>query len=324
MQASSSSDTATPAVGLVFNDKDAEHTLKNGLGKSKVHVETPERTAAVWEKLEKSGLCARCVRVPVREANRHEALRCHTAEHCDALEALEHAPTRQVGGWFGKVAAARRPLGESSYGWTKAGSDMYHNPATPRAARMAAGGVLALTEEVCSGRLRSGFAVVRPPGHHACSDRMCGFCFLNSAAMAAKAAVEEHGLSRVLLLDWDVHHGNGSQDIFEGDEVGGARAHSAVRTRQAKPCLLERAFPRRHPFFFRSHSSAHAPLLHVAALPRSACSTSLSTSSPAISSQARARRARSATAAARGSQSTCHGATRGWATPSTRRPLRPL
>ena len=94
---------------------------------------------------------------------------------------------------------------------------MYHSPATPRAARLAAGGVLELTHEVCAGRLKCGFAVVRPPGHHACSDRMCGFCFLNGAAIAARAAVRVHKCSRVLLLDWDVHHGNGTQQIFEED-----------------------------------------------------------------------------------------------------------
>ena len=218
----------TNQVGLVYNESDAEHVLVDGLGKSKVHLEVPERTALTWDKLEKSGLCQRCVRVRVREATREEALRCHTAEHCDALNALEHAPPRQVGGWFGKIAAAARPLGESSHGWTRTGSDLFHNSATPRAARLAAGGVIALTDEVCSGRLRSGFAVVRPPGHHACSDRMCGFCFLNSAAMAAKAALEVHGLRRVLLIDWDVHHGNGTQQIFEDDPVS-ACVHACVR-----------------------------------------------------------------------------------------------
>ena len=196
--------------------------------------------------LEKTGLASRCVQIPIREASREEALRCHTAEHCDALNALEHAPPRQVGGWFGKQAAALRPLGESSYGWSKAGSDMYHTAATPKAARLAAGAVLSLTERVCDGRLRSGFAVVRPPGHHACSDRMCGFCFLNSAAMACKAAVEEHGMSRVLLLDWDVHHGNGSQQIFEDDPVRGRRLpnyHVPWPQHREKPLSIPHILP---------------------------------------------------------------------------------
>lgn len=103
------------------------------------------------------------------------------------------------------------------YGWAVGGHDMYHSEHTPRAVRLAAGGVLALAQHVCSRELDSGFAIVRPPGHHACSDKMCGFCFLNSAAIAAKYAVQKLKVARVLLLDWDVHHGNGTQQIFEED-----------------------------------------------------------------------------------------------------------
>ena len=97
---------------------------------------------------------------------------------------------------------------------------MYFNRATPRAARLAAGGVLALTDAVCEGKLRAGFAIVRPPGHHACSGAMCGFCFLNSVAIAARAALARHPrtVRRVLVLDWDVHHGNGTQEIFDDDD----------------------------------------------------------------------------------------------------------
>ena len=92
---------------------------------------------------------------------------------------------------------------------------MYFNQHTPRAARQAAGGVVALTEAVCSGTLCTGFAIVRPPGHHACSDVMCGFCFLNSVAIAARFALSRFPstVRRVLVLDWDVHHGNGTQRI---------------------------------------------------------------------------------------------------------------
>lgn len=199
-------------VGLVYNEEDAEHHPPvDGLGREREHVERPERTRVVWDKLVGSGLAARCERVRGRELTRPEALMCHTVEHCDALDALEHAPPRQVGAWYGKQSGAMLR------GWSKAGLDMYHSEETARAARLAAGGVVALTEAVCTGQLSSGFAVVRPPGHHACSDRMCGFCFLNSAAVAARTAVRRHQLSRVLILDWDVHHGNGTQQIFEDD-----------------------------------------------------------------------------------------------------------
>lgn len=91
------------------------------------------------------------------------------------------------------------------------GLDMYHNEHTARTARLAAGGVVTLTSRVVTGRLGSGIALVRPPGHHACEDRMAGFCFLNSVAIAARDAVRRHGLQRVLIVDWDVHHGDGTQ-----------------------------------------------------------------------------------------------------------------
>ncbi len=199
------------AVGLVHSELDEQHAPPvNGLGRVTEHVEQPERTATVWRRLVQTGLAAQCVHVPSREVTRAEAETCHSCEHCDALEALEHAEPARSGGWLGSAAGGQ--------GWLRGGGDMYLTQATPRAARLAAGGVLELTDRVCSGSLRSGFAVVRPPGHHACSDRMCGFCFLNSVAIAARAAVRRHRLKRVLILDWDVHHGNGTQQIFEADE----------------------------------------------------------------------------------------------------------
>ena len=199
-------------VGLAYSEEDRDHAPpKDGLGREREHIERPERTQAVWNKLEKSGTLLQCMRVPSRELTRDEALLCHTVEHCDALDALEHAPSRMVGAWYGTSG------GTQLTGWSRSGLDMYHSGFTPRAARLAAGNAVSLTELVCSGQLRSGFAVVRPPGHHACTDRMCGFCFLNSAAIAARTAVTKHHMNRVLLVDWDVHHGNGTQDIFEED-----------------------------------------------------------------------------------------------------------
>ena len=142
---------------------------------------------------------------------------CHTAEHCDALEALETQPPAMRAAWVGESHVPQNGMPLARSGWSVGGQDMYHNEHTARAARLAAGGVLALTQRVCTGQLSAGFAVVRPPGHHACSDKMCGFCFLNSAAIAARFAVRRHRMARVLLLDWDVHHGNGTQQIFDDD-----------------------------------------------------------------------------------------------------------
>jgi acetoin utilization deacetylase AcuC-like enzyme len=96
--------------------------------------------------------------------------------------------------------------------------DTYFDPRnSPVAALVAAGSVVQMTEDVCSGRARNGFCVVRPPGHHATKAFSMGFCIFNNVAVAAKKARESLGAKKVLIFDWDVHHGNGVQDIFYED-----------------------------------------------------------------------------------------------------------
>jgi acetoin utilization deacetylase AcuC-like enzyme len=82
----------------------------------------------------------------------------------------------------------------------------------------AAGAALAATDAVIAGELENAFCAVRPPGHHACRDHAMGFCFFNNVAIAARYALERHGLKRVAIVDFDVHHGNGTEDILSGDE----------------------------------------------------------------------------------------------------------
>ncbi len=91
-------------------------------------------------------------------------------------------------------------------------------PGTLAAALHAAGAAVAATDDVLAGRARNAFCAVRPPGHHATRDQTMGFCFFNNVAIAARHALDEHGLSRVAIIDFDVHHGNGTEDIIAGDE----------------------------------------------------------------------------------------------------------
>jgi acetoin utilization deacetylase AcuC-like enzyme len=84
-------------------------------------------------------------------------------------------------------------------------------------ARLATGGVLAAVDAVMAGQARNAFAAVRPPGHHALPERAMGFCLLNHVAIATRYVQEQHGIKRVLIVDWDVHHGNGTQDVFYSD-----------------------------------------------------------------------------------------------------------
>lgn len=96
--------------------------------------------------------------------------------------------------------------------------DTAMNAHTWDAALRATGAALAATDAVLAGDLENAFCSVRPPGHHACRDQAMGFCFFNSVAVAAKYALERHGLQRVAIVDFDVHHGNGTEDIVAGDE----------------------------------------------------------------------------------------------------------
>ena len=96
--------------------------------------------------------------------------------------------------------------------------DTCMNSGTWEAALRSAGAALAATDAVMAGELENAFCATRPPGHHACRDKAMGFCFFNNVAVAAKYALERHGLQRVAIVDFDVHHGNGTEDIVAGDE----------------------------------------------------------------------------------------------------------
>ncbi len=160
------------------------------------HPERPERLSAILEHLERTGLRARMVELSARDVTDDEVLAVHDRRVLDAQAAL----------------AAR--------GGGMADADTYVTPSSPAAARRAAGAVLVALEAVlagpAAGGVRSAFAAARPPGHHATRETMMGFCLLNNVAIAAAAAFRA-GVERVAVVDWDVHHGNGTQAIFDAD-----------------------------------------------------------------------------------------------------------
>ncbi|HQN96484.1 MAG TPA: histone deacetylase [Thermoanaerobaculales bacterium] len=156
------------------------------------HPERPERIAALRAALdgcERGGL----LRVEPRAATTEEL-------------ALVHDP-----GYLDQVAASAAHQRFAFDGDTWVSSASHHT------ARLAAGGVLALVDAVMAGEVDNGFACVRPPGHHAEADRAMGFCLFNNVAVAACHLQRRHGLDRVMIVDWDVHHGNGTQHTFDDD-----------------------------------------------------------------------------------------------------------
>ena len=173
-------------TGLVYDEVFLRHQAPYE------HPEHPGRLAAIWERLDNDGLARRCRRIPAREASREELVLVHTPEHVERVE-----------------ATARRDF-------VQLDPDTYTSRDSAEAARRAAGGLVDLTREVVFGSLANGFALVRPPGHHAEADRAMGFCLFNNVAIAAQAA-RRSGVRRVLIVDWDVHHGNGTQASFEED-----------------------------------------------------------------------------------------------------------
>jgi histone deacetylase 6 len=173
-------------TGLVYDDAFLEHRAPYE------HPENPGRLTAIRARLEKRGLFTACERVPAREATDDELL----AIHEESLLAT--------------VAATAR------LEFVQLDPDTYTCAASARAARMAAGGLAELAIRVESGELSNGLALVRPPGHHAEADRAMGFCLFNNVAVAA-AAARRAGARRVLIVDWDLHHGNGTQHSFWDD-----------------------------------------------------------------------------------------------------------
>jgi len=159
------------------------------------HPERPARIVALEAEMERHGWYG-CRREDAPEATRARLHAVHPPEHVDYIEAL------------------------STSGGGQIDMDTAAVPGTWPAALRAAGGAVSLAGELLGGSAPTGFSALRPPGHHAEAARAMGFCFFNNVAVAARHALDEHGAERVLIFDWDVHHGNGTNDIFHGsDEV---------------------------------------------------------------------------------------------------------
>jgi acetoin utilization deacetylase AcuC-like enzyme len=166
--------------------------LKHDMGRH--HPERPERLAAIEDQLIAAGLAPHLTRFEAPLASDEQLARVHPLEYVRAIR--EAAPQA---------------------GTVHLDPDTAMNPFTLDAALRAAGAAVLAVDLVMNQKANSVFCPVRPPGHHACRARPMGFCIFNNVAVAARHAVEAHRLERVAIVDFDVHHGNGTEDIFEDD-----------------------------------------------------------------------------------------------------------
>ncbi len=199
-----SSDNNTPIAGQVFS----HHYLQHNPGF--LQIATPNSLVGPWVEpdlhpsnhrlvmrtqhlVDLSGLAGQLTDIHPRPATDAELLAYHSETYLERVRALDAA------------------------GGGEAGDGALMGPGSLAIARLAAGGVMAGVDAVMTGPVRRVFANVRPPGHHAMRDRGMGYCILSNVALAALYARKTYGFSRILILDWDVHHGNGTQDAFYDD-----------------------------------------------------------------------------------------------------------
>ena len=158
------------------------------------HPEHAGRIQAVWQELEAQGLADQLLRIAPERASDQQILAAHSHAHLERLNQIERQERL-----------------------TRIDADTYALPVSLEIARLAAGAVIGAVDAIASKRAQNALAIARPPGHHATPDWQMGFCLLNNIAIAARHAQSAHGCERVLIIDYDVHHGNGTQDIFYAD-----------------------------------------------------------------------------------------------------------
>uniref|UniRef100_A0A3B4ZVS4 Histone deacetylase n=1 Tax=Stegastes partitus TaxID=144197 RepID=A0A3B4ZVS4_9TELE len=186
-------------------------------GNAHIHPEHAGRVQSIWSRLQETGLLGRCERIRGRKASLDEIQSVHSEFHTLLYgtsplnrHKLDHKKLLPIS----QKMYAVLPCG--GIGLQVDSDTVWNEMHSSAAVRMAVGSVIELAFRVAAGELKNGFAVVRPPGHHA-EESTAGFCFFNSVAITAKLLQQKLGVGKILIVDWDIHHGNGTQQAFYSD-----------------------------------------------------------------------------------------------------------
>ncbi|KAK5856841.1 hypothetical protein PBY51_008409 [Eleginops maclovinus] len=202
-------------TGLVYDSLMLKHQCV--CGNAHIHPEHAGRVQSIWSRLQETGLLGRSERIRGRKASLDEIQCVHSEFHTLLYgtsplnrHKLDH---KKLLGPISQKMYAVLPCGGIGVDSDTVWNEMHSSAAV----RMAVGSVIELAFRVAAGELKNGFAVVRPPGHHAEESTAMGFCFFNSVAITAKLLQQKLGVGKILIVDWDIHHGNGTQQAFYSD-----------------------------------------------------------------------------------------------------------
>ena len=170
-------------TGYVFEQIYLDHNLEG-------HPESAKRLNSIYSKLENDIIFSRLLKINARSATKEELILCHSSDYIERVERV----CKNGGGYLDQ--------------------DTYTNTHTFHAATIAVGGLISLTKAVIENKIKNGIALVRPPGHHALAENGMGFCIFGNVAIASKAAIKNFNIKKAAIVDIDVHHGNGTQELI--------------------------------------------------------------------------------------------------------------